>query len=185
MALAVLVLVAAGGIVAWRDHQLSERRAQSMRYSSALSLVREGKDAEAANVFALVAREGGGYATLASFEEAELLAKSGDRKGAAAAYDRIAAKGGLDALFRELATLLSVMQSLPGADPHSVIDRLAPMTSPGNPWRSTALELTAAARLEAGDKSGALEVYKTLADDLAAPQGTRARAAEMAAALAS
>jgi hypothetical protein len=66
-----------------------------------------------------------------------------------------------------------------------VIGRLAPMTSPGNPWSSTALELTAAARLQAGDKSGALEVYKTLADDLGAPQGTRARAAEMAAALAS
>ena len=92
---------------------------------------------------------------------------------------------GLDPAFRELATLLSIMQALPDADPHSVIDRLAPMTSPGNPWRSTALELTAAARLEAGDKNGALEVYKTLADDLAAPQGMRARAAEMAAALAS
>ena len=185
VALAALVLVVAGGIVAWRDHQLSERRAQSMRYSSALSLVREGKDAEAAKVFALVAQEGGGYATLAAFEEAELLAKSGDRKAAVAAYDRIAATGGLDPVYRELATLLAVMQGLPDTDPHSVIDRLAPMTSPGNPWRSTALELTAAARLEAGDKSGALEAYKTLADDLAAPQGTRARAAEMAAALAS
>jgi len=183
--LVVLVLVAAGSIVAWRDHQHSERRAQSMRYSSALSLVREGKDAEAAKVFAVIAPEGGGYATLASFEEAELLAKSGDRKGAAAAYDRIAETGGLDPVFRQLATLLSVMQGLPDTDPHSVIDRLAPMTSPGNPWRSTALELTAAARLKAGDKSGALDVYKTLADDLAAPQGTRARAAEMAAALAS
>jgi len=182
--LVVLVLLVAGGIVAWRDHQLSERRAQSMRYSSALSLVREGKDAEAAKVFALVAQESGGYATLASFEEAELLTKSGDRKAAAMAYDRIAGTGRLDPIFRELATLLSVMR-LPDTDPHSVIDRLAPMTSPGNPWRSTALELTAAARLEAGDKSGALEVYKTLADDLAAPQGTRARAAEMAAALAS
>jgi len=63
------------------------------------------------------------------------------------------------------------MQDLPNTDPHSVIDRLAPMTSPGNPWRSTALELTAAARLEAGDKSGALKDYKTLADDLRAPQG--------------
>jgi hypothetical protein len=185
VALAVLVLVVAGGIVAWRDHQLSERRAQSMRYSSALSLVRDGKDAEAAKVFAVIAPEGGGYATLASFEEAELLAKSGDRKGAAAAYDRIAETGGLDPVFRQLATLLSVMQGLPDTDPHSVIDRLAPMTSPGNPWRSTALELTAAARLKAGDKSGALDVYKTLADDLAAPQGTRARAAEMAAALVS
>ncbi|HJY50259.1 MAG TPA: tetratricopeptide repeat protein, partial [Stellaceae bacterium] len=183
--LVVLVLVAAGSIVAWRDHQRSERRAQSMRYSSALSLVRDGKAAEAAKVFAVIAPEGGGYATLASFEEAELLAKSGDRKGAAAAYDRIAETGGLDPVFRQLATLLSVMQGLPDTDPHSVIDRLAPMTSPGNPWRSTALELTAAARLQAGDKSGALEVYKTLADDLGAPQGTRARAAEMAAALAS
>jgi hypothetical protein len=183
--LVVLVLVAAGSIVAWRDHQRSERRAQSMRYSSALSLVRDGKAAEAAKVFAVIAPEGGGYATLASFEEAELLAKSGDRKGAAAAYDRIAETGGLDPVFRQLATLLSVMQGLPDTDPHSVINRLAPMTSPGNPWRSTALELTAAARLQAGDKSGALEVYKTLADDVGAPQGTRARAAEMAAALAS
>ena len=185
VALAVLVLLIAGGIVAWRNHQLSERRAQSMRYSSALSLVREGKDADAAKVFALVAQEGGGYAALAAFAEAELLGKSGDRKVAAAAYDRIAATGGLDPVFRQLATLLSVMQELPDTDPHSVIDRIAPMTSPGNPWRSTALELTAAARLEAGDKSGALEVYKTLADDLAAPQGTRARAAEMVTALAS
>ncbi len=185
MAFAVLVLVVAGGIVAWRDHQLSERRAQSLRYSSALSLVREGKDAEGAKVFAAIAQEGGGYATLAAFEQAELLAKSGDRKEAAAAYDRIAATGGLDSVFRDLATLLSVMQGMPDADPHSVIDRLAPMTSPGNPWRSTALELTGAARLKAGDKAGALELYKTLADDLAAPQGMRARAAELAAALAS
>jgi hypothetical protein len=185
VALAVLVLLVAGGIVAWRDHQLSERRAQSMRYSSALSRVREGKVADAAKVFEVIAQEGGGYGTLAAFEAAELLAKSGDRKGAAAAYDRIAETGGLDPVFRQLATLLPVMQGLPDADQHSVIDRLAPITAPGNPWRSTALELTAAARLQAGDKSGALEVYKTLADDLAAPQGTRARAAEMAAALAS
>ena len=114
-----------------------------------------------------------------------MLAKSGDRKAAAAAYDRIAATAGLDPAFRQLATLLSVMQGMPERDPHSVIDRLAPLTSTGNPWRSTALELTATARLQAGDKAGALEAYKMLADDLAAPQGTRARAAEMAAALAS
>jgi hypothetical protein len=185
LALVALVLVVAGGIVAWRDHELSERRAQSMRYSAALSLVREGKDAEAAKVFGGIAQEGGGYAKLASFEEAELLAKSGDRMAAVAAYDRIAANGALDPVFRDLATLVSVMQALPDNNPHAVIDRLAPMTSPGNPWRSTALELTAAARLQAGDRSGALEVYKTLADDLAAPQGTRARAAELAVALAS
>jgi hypothetical protein len=185
LALAVLVLLVAGGIVAWRDHQLSERRAQSARYASALSLSREGKDAEAAKVFAAIGQESGGYAVLASFEEAELLGKSGDRKGAVAAYDRIATAGGLDPVFRELAVLLSVMHGMAEADPHSTIDRLAPLTSAGNPWRPTALELTAVARLSSGDKKGALDLYMSLADDLAVPQGLRARAAEMAAALGS
>jgi hypothetical protein len=185
VALAVLVLVVAGGIVAWRDHQLSERRAQSTRYAAALSLAREGKEAEAAKVFAAIAQEGGGYAVLASFEEAEFLAKSGDRQGAVAAYDRIAAGSAVDPGFRALAVLLSVMNGMPEADPHATIGRLAPMTASGNPWRPTALELTAIARLKSGDKSGALDLYKSLADDLTAPQGLRARAAEMAAALAS
>src|SRR5216683_4407936 len=85
VALAVFVLVVAGGIVAWRDHQLSERRAQSTRYASALSLARGGKEADAVKVFEAIAREGGGYAVLASFEEAALLAKSGDREAAIAA----------------------------------------------------------------------------------------------------
>jgi hypothetical protein len=185
IALAVLVLVIAGGVMAWRDHQLTERRAQSARYASALSLAGEGKDADAAKVFAAVGLEGGGYATLASFEEAELLAKSGDRKGAVAVYDRIAAERSLAPALREMAVLLSVMHGMADADPHSIIDRLAPMTAAGNPWRPTALELTAAARLKSGDKTGALDLYKSLADDLTAPQGLRARAAEMAAALAS
>jgi hypothetical protein len=185
VALVVLMLVVAGGIVAWRDHQASERRLQSTRYAAALSLVREGKEPEAAKVFGAIAQEGGGYAALALFEEAGLLAKTGDRKGAAAVYDRIAGASGLDPVFRDLAVLLSVMHGMPEADPQAIIERLAPMTAAGNPWRPTALELTAAARLKSGDKGGALALYQSLADDLAAPQGLRARAAEMAAALAS
>lgn len=185
LGLAIAVLIVAGGIMAWRDHQLSERRAQSTRYAAALSLAREGKETDAAKVFEAIAQEGGGYADLASFEVADLLAKSGDRKGAAAAYERIAGARGLDPGFRDLAILLSVMHGLPEAEPQATIDRLAPMTAPGNPWRATALELTAAARLKSGDKSGALALFKSLADDTSAPQGLRTRAAEMAAALAS
>jgi len=184
VALAVVALVIAGGVVAWRDHELSERRAQSARYAGALALARAGKTADAAIVFAAIAREGGGYSVLASFEDAALLAKSGDRQGAVAAYDRIAAASGVDPAFRDLAILDSVMQSPPGADPKAAVARLAPLTARGNPWRPTAIELSAAARLQLGDKKGALALYKGLADDLAAPRGLRARAAEMAAALA-
>jgi hypothetical protein len=181
---AAVALVVAGGIVAWREHQLAERRAQSTRYAGALTLARDGKEANAAKVFAAIAEEGGGYAVLASFEEAALLAKSGDRSAAIADYDRIATTD-LDPGLRGLALLLSVMQSLPEAEARQTIERLAPLTESGNPWRPTALELTALARLKSGDKSGALDLYKGLADDLAAPPSLRARAAEMAAALTS
>ena len=122
---------------------------------------------------------------MASFEEAGSLAKLGDRKAAIAIYDRLAAASELDPSFRELAILLSVMQSMPESDPRQTIDRLAPLTVKGNSWRPTALELTALARFNSGDKSGALDLYKSLSDDPTAPAGVRARAAEMAAALAS
>lgn len=181
----VVILLAAGGVAAWRDHQAKERAAQSVRYNSALALVREGKDADAAKAFTALANEGGGYGLLAAFDEAEMLAKSGDRKGAAAVYDRIAGSGSYDTEFRDMATLLSVMQAMPDSDPQFLVKRLEPLAASGNPFRATALDLSAALRLKSGDKAGALQLYRNLADDLTAPQGVRARAAEMAAALAS
>jgi hypothetical protein len=183
IAVAVLAIVVAGGIVAWREHQASERRAQGQRFSSALALTREGKDAEAAKLYALLAREGGGYSLLAAFAEAELLAKSGDKKAAITAYDHLADSSGIDPEFRDLAVLLSVMHGLADGDSTAAIERLQPLTAGGSPWRASALDLTAAAKLKAGDRGGALAIYKALADDLSAPQGLRARAAEMAAAL--
>jgi hypothetical protein len=182
---AVVALIIAGGIVAWRDHQLAERRAQSTRYAGALALSRDGKEADAVKVFAAIAKEGGGYGVLASFEEAALAAKSGDRDAAIADYERIAASDNLDPGLRGLALLLSAMQGLPEADSQKSIERLAPLTERGNSWRPTAIEMTALARLKSGDKGGALDLYKGLADDLTVPPSLRARAAEMAAALAS
>jgi hypothetical protein len=181
----ILALLVAGGIVAWRNHQLSLRQAQSVRYEAALSLLREGKDAEAAKMFATVGEEGGGYGRLAAFEAADLAAKAGDTKAAVADYDKLAASSDIDPELRNAATLLSVMNGFADSQPQTVIDRLQPLTDSGSPWRPTALELTAAAKLKAGDKAGALDIYKKLADDLAAPEGVRARAAEMAAVLAS
>jgi hypothetical protein len=181
IAVVVLVLVVAGGIAAWRSHQVSLRQAESARFASGLALARAGKTADAAMVFATIAKDGGGYGVLASFEDAALLRKSGGPKKAAAAYDRIAAESSVSPVLRGLATVLSVMQD---DDPKGTIMRLEPLTAADNPWRPTALELSAAAELKLGDNKAALSTYKTLADDLAAPRDLRARAAEMVAALA-
>jgi hypothetical protein len=184
IAAAVLALLIAGGIVAWRNHLQSEREAQSLTYASAFSMVGAGKNADAAKVFGAIAAEGGGYAVLAPFEEAAVLAKEGDAKGAITVYEGLARKAGTDPVFRDLATLLAVMQELPGQDPKALIARLRPLTAPGNPWRPTALELTAIAEIDAGDKTRALAIYKQLAADPTTPRSLRARAGQMAAALA-
>lgn len=179
----VAVLVLAGLVVAWRQYEASQRQAQAARYSAALALVQAGKDAEAAKLFDDLTHQKGGYGLLAAFEQARLLAKGGDHKGAAADYDRLASDQAVDPQFRDVAVLLSVMQSFPEADAKAVIERLRPLTANGNPWRANALDLTAAATLKAGDREGARKIYQQLADDLTAPQALRGRAAEMAAAL--
>ena len=52
IAAAVLLVLIAGGIFAWRQHLASERLAQANRYTAALALARQGKEAEAAKLFA-------------------------------------------------------------------------------------------------------------------------------------
>jgi hypothetical protein len=183
IAVAVILVLIAAGIFAWRQHLASERLAQANRYSAALVLVRQGKEAEAAKLFAALANDGGGYGIPAAFQEAALLAKAGDRQGAIAAYDRLAVSSSVSREYRDLAILLAVMHQLPDGDPRAAIERLAPLTENENPWRATALEVTAAAKLKAGDHGAALDIYQKLADDLAAPRALRARAAEMTAAL--
>ena len=105
------------------QHHASERRAQAGRYSAALALAREGKEPRPPSCSQRW-REGGGYGLLAAFEEAELLAKAGDRKAAIAAYDRLAASSTVGREFRDLAVLLSVMHGLPDGDPKAAIERL-------------------------------------------------------------
>src|SRR6202171_1302277 len=76
IAAVVVALLVAGGVVAWHDHQAKQRQAQSARYAAALALLRDGKEPEAAKVFASIAQDGGGYAQLAAFEGADLAAKA-------------------------------------------------------------------------------------------------------------
>ncbi len=109
----VLLALIAGGIFAWRQHLASERLAQANHYTAAVALARQGKDAEAAKLFAALANDGGGYGLPAAFQEAALLAKTGDRQGAIAAYDRLAASSSVAREYRDLAVLLAVMHQLP------------------------------------------------------------------------
>jgi hypothetical protein len=116
---------------------------------------------------------------LARFEAAALKSKGGDTTGAITLYDALSADGSLDPAYRDLARLMAAQDELKDGDPRAVITKLAALTSTSNPWHPTALELTALAQLKAGDLAEARATYQRIADDLQAPQGLRARAAEI------
>jgi len=181
---AVAVVLGTGGYVGWQKYQDSKVSAQSVRFSAGLELADKGEFAQAADTFTALAKEGGGgHALLARFEAAGLRARAGDAKAGIAAFKEIAADNAVDGVYRDIAKLLAASWEIDHGDAAGVAAELAAFAAPTNPWHALAQELTASAQLKAGDKAAALESYKHLADDAAAPQETRNRAAEIVSAL--
>ncbi len=183
IAAAVVLVVGVGGYQAWQAWDLQHRTELSERYAAALDLVGTGDTAAADQALTEIVGEGGGYGTLAAFTQARLRAEAGDSTGAAELWDRIADSEGEGSALRQIAILLSVMHRMEQDDPAELEARLAPLTEVGQAFRPSALELSAAIALRQGDKARAREIYAGIVDDLAAPPGLRARAAQMLQAL--
>lgn len=180
--LAVVIVVAVGGFQFWRSWDLKQRAEEGAKFTAALRAADRGRLQEAVDGMAALAKEGDtGYALLADFDQAALLAKNNDSKGAVAQYLKIANDSNVDQMYRDLASLLATLHEIDSGSPAALIDRLAPLTKGTNPWRHSARELTALLTKRAGDTEKAAKLYRELADDPSAPSGIRARAAEMAA----
>lgn len=179
-AVAFLVILAAG--LWWREHLRDQRADRARQYESVLQLIASG-DAKAADEIAALAADDDGYAALARFQSAALKAEAGDAAGAAALYEQLAADGSVDGHLRDLAVILLALHTADTAAPDALTQRLQRLTAPGNPWRHSALEITAVLARRNGDTAKAQEILTGLADDLDAPPALRQRATEMLAAL--
>jgi hypothetical protein len=181
---ALLLVLGTAAVVGWREYQNRQNQAQAQRFLAAIDQATRGEEAAAREAFAkLSADAGAGYATLARLREAALLAKTGDAAGAAKVYEQIATDSRVDPVFRDLATIMIVQDTIATGDPPKLTQLLAPLLGEKNPWRHSALELSALLAQRTGDQAKAKEIYTKLADDLTAPQNMRARATEMLAIL--
>ena len=181
-AIAVVAIVA--GHQGWQSHQMSQREQASVRYTAAVRLAAGNNAAEAEKAFAQLAPAApAGYAMLARFREAALAAKQGDSLRAASLYRRLAADGGLDNSYRDLAALQAAFAVADSAEPQALRQEIARLAAADSPWRHLARELSALLSLRAGDREAAREEFRRLAEDAAAPAALKARAAEIAAGL--
>jgi hypothetical protein len=181
---AVAVVAVVAGHQGWKSYQASQREQAFVRYAAAARLAAENNSAAAEKAFAeLAASAPAGYAMLARFREAALAAKQGDAARAASLYRRLAADGGLDPSYRELALLLAAFAVADSAEPAALRAEIAGLAAADSPWRHVVREFSALLTLRAGDRDAAREEFRRLAEDAAAPAALKARAAEIVAAL--
>lgn len=188
IAAALAVVVSVAGYQGWQAWQASVRQDEAGRYADAMRQLDANQPQQAAEALAALAQGSGtGYGPVAALRRAALLAEQGDTTSAISQWQALAADGSAEAPFRDLARLLAVMHQMPATGETGAADSLTaelqPLTDPANPFRFSALELTAVLALRQGDDTRARDLYTALVNDGGTPQGVRSRARQMLAAL--
>lgn len=179
---AVAFVVAVAGYQIWQQQTRERREAEGARFSAALSALTDSKTKDAEAIFGALATEAkSGYGALARLREAGIKAKAGDRAGAVAAYDGLAADDSVDGPLRDLATLLSALHQVgaPKADGGALRARLEKLAAGKSPWRYSAQEIMALLSLKGGKSADARKLFQSIADEPDAPRGIRTRATQM------
>ncbi len=180
IAAVVLIVAGTGGYSFWRHWQAQKKEEQTAALVTAIAQSAQGPEKGVEALAAFAGSANPSLAAIAQFNAAALMIRQGKPAEAATVYDGIAGNGSVPAEYRDLATLLAVMQRTDGGDPAQLTAKLQPLTADGSPWRFTARELTAVLAVRAGDTEKASTLFKQLADDQQAPSGVRSRAADLA-----
>jgi hypothetical protein len=181
---AVALVIGVASVKGWEAYDLNRKSEDSKLLSSALKSIANDKPDIASGILEKLAKEGSaGYAVMARFNQAAVLARKGNRKAASSAYFALSEDSGIDEILRDMALIMSALHGVESGDATLLTERLSRLTGGTNPWRFSAKELTALLAQQSGNKSQAQKLFKELSDDAKAPSGIRARAAEMTAIL--
>ncbi len=181
---ALVAILGVGAFQGWQSYDQNRKSDDSALMATALRAVTLDKPDDANAILNKLGESAtSGYKALAKLDAAALKARAGNAKEAADAFLAASRDSSLDQDMRNLALLLSALYDVDTGDAAELQNRIAPLTAAGSPWRHSAKELSAVLAQKSGDTQKAGQLYKELADDATAPQGIRARAAEMSAVL--
>ncbi|WP_421780950.1 tetratricopeptide repeat protein [Kiloniella litopenaei] len=176
---AVLIVAATAGFQGWESYQSTVQAEKSAAFASALELSQADKTDEATKALAPLAQSDDGYGTLARFEQARLLAESGDTSAAVKVWDEIAASSPPLSTLKDVAALLAAMHLVENGDLADVKQRLAGLAVANGAFRYSAIELQAIVALREGDNVAAKALFQQLIDDVDAPNGIKSRSSQI------
>jgi hypothetical protein len=175
---ALIAIAATAGFSGWRYWKQQTIEANGAAYLQALQTLEKDPKAAASQLDAL-AKDGGGFAVLARFQQADQALKDGDKAKAAEGFAAIAHDGSVDKALKDLAAVLGGLAWLDAGKPEDAAKLVEPLTGDNQPYRFSALEVQAQAAFAAGDRAKAKKIYEQLKQLSAlpnAPQGVSARA---------
>ena len=169
LALCLGVIFAVGGFKGWQYWQKQQAEAGGSAYFQAIKLATDGKTQEAEKAFTALNDSHVGYAVLASFKQAALMADAGKTKDAIATYDKIAVSKAAQPTLKQLAQIKAAYLLADTASLKDMQSRLAAFNNATSPWRNAARELIAITAYRGGDYALA---DRRLNEILADPQST-------------
>jgi hypothetical protein len=116
---------------------------------------------------------------LARFRIAAEKADAGDKAGAVADFDAIAARTDIPVDVRNMARLRAALILVDTASQGDINRRVGDLATVGSPWRHNAREILALAAWRAGDYATAKTYFDQVNADQEAPQDMRDRATVM------
>ncbi len=181
--IAVVVVLGAVGTTAWLEYQKAQKTAAAQALGDQI-LAANGQPTaqDRATALAAIVPEAGEAAVIVQLQQAGELVAAGDKSGALAVLDAIAANSPLSE-YRDQATLKALILRGKDMDQAARATALEALAVAGEPFRPLAQEQLAVIAIEAGDPVKAISLLSELFLDSQATAALRSRASQMIIAL--
>ncbi len=177
---ALAVVLSVAGYKYWKYQQAEQAQTYGTRFMDAIDLEASGQKKLAELSFSQMAADGPrGYAMLANMKNAALKASTGKVAEAINIYDKLAANGSTDPVFKDFSRIQAAMLRVDDADEAEMEKRLGSLANGTSSWRHSARELLGLAAYKAGNIKSAENYYNQILSDRTAPGGIRQRAEMM------
>ena len=172
------VILLTSSFVFWEKYTKNTNQSLGDDFTAAVGLASEDDiDAALLALDRIVDKGSDGYATIAKMKKASILIQKGDLEKGLAIYLDLE-RNAVDQSFRDIATILYVLNSMDKEDPLILLEKVKPLEA-SKIWKSSALELKAFIYLKTEKKEQAKETFQSILDQKNTPSSLSTRARNM------
>ena len=172
------IIIFTSGYVFWNNYTESLNQQLGDDFTAAVQLANEEDlDASIVALNRIVDEGSDGYVTLAKMKKASILIQRGELDAGLNIYLDLE-RNAVDQSFRDIASILYVLNSMDSEDPQGLLDKINKLES-SKIWRSSALEMKAFLKLKQNKMEEAKETFEAILNLPSTPSSLSTRAKNM------